>query len=332
MTEEFKYPDFGDYNRELEVSMEALKLVSPLSLKFRSELTYSSTFKKPDNSPVTIYDVILQYHMILLIHSRFPEDLIIAEESINEDSTPEFLEAMKSNLPEGADVVECFKSVRKTLPRNTKRYWAIDPIDGTSGFVKPPNGQYCNAIALLENHKPVFSAVSWPSHQSSLTNLPVDGNLFFICAIGHGSFVTNGVDYIQQVHVPADPPKYAIQPRENKRNIELIKQSIESCGLEYNPIYFSSMAKGFALAVGAGCVYIRAPFGCGYEQVYDIAPFSLFVQEAGAIATFGDGKEIVFTNEGKACNNSGYIFSSLGMEFHKKLCKEYLKKFHLDEE
>lgn len=42
-----------------------------------------------------------------------------------------------------------------------RRYWLIDPLDGTREFVKR-NGEFCVNIALMENNVPVFGVVYAP--------------------------------------------------------------------------------------------------------------------------------------------------------------------------
>ena len=43
-----------------------------------------------------------------------------------------------------------------------KRYWLVDPLDGTREFVKK-NGEFTVNIALIENHEPVFGVVYAPA-------------------------------------------------------------------------------------------------------------------------------------------------------------------------
>src|SRR5579872_6861260 len=41
------------------------------------------------------------------------------------------------------------------------RYWLVDPLDGTRGFIKK-TGEFCINIALIENHVPVLGAIFVP--------------------------------------------------------------------------------------------------------------------------------------------------------------------------
>jgi 3'(2'), 5'-bisphosphate nucleotidase len=43
-----------------------------------------------------------------------------------------------------------------------RRYWLVDPLDGTREFVKK-NGEFTVNIALVENHAPVFGVVQTPA-------------------------------------------------------------------------------------------------------------------------------------------------------------------------
>ncbi len=67
----------------------------------------------------------------------------------------------------------------QTIPyeerKNWKRFWMVDPLDGTKEFIKR-NGEFTVNIALIENHKPVMGVVF----------VPVSGELYF--ADPNGSF------------------------------------------------------------------------------------------------------------------------------------------------
>lgn len=44
---------------------------------------------------------------------------------------------------------------------NWQRYWLIDPIDGTRGFINQDD-EFCICIAIIDNHKAVFGAICAP--------------------------------------------------------------------------------------------------------------------------------------------------------------------------
>jgi 3'(2'), 5'-bisphosphate nucleotidase len=100
---------------------------------------YESFAAIPD-APVSIsthVDKASQDLILRLLHARFPDDALCAEESI-----PGFEKA----------------------PKSGPRAWVVDPIDGTRGFAKKV-GQFSVMIGLLLNGKPVVGVVAEPAQQ-----------------------------------------------------------------------------------------------------------------------------------------------------------------------
>ncbi len=86
---------------------------------------------KSDESPVTNIDLLSSNMIVDYLQSRFPEDVIISEES-----------------------------KQKTVINNT--YWLVDPIDGTKDYIKGGN-QFCICIAYVESGYPIFGVIYIPS-------------------------------------------------------------------------------------------------------------------------------------------------------------------------
>ena len=85
---------------------------------------------KPDDSPVTDADKASEEAIRALLKSHRPDDGIVGEEF-------------------GDDAA------------GAKRYWVIDPIDGTKEFVKGGD-DFCINIALCNGDRPVFGYVACP--------------------------------------------------------------------------------------------------------------------------------------------------------------------------
>lgn len=78
------------------------------------------------------------------------------------------------------------------------RVWALDPIDGTKGFLR--QGQYAVCLALLEQGSPVLGVIGCP-------NLPVDfknpssseKGVVFVAVKGQGAFQVGCVSFVAPV-------------------------------------------------------------------------------------------------------------------------------------
>jgi 3'(2'), 5'-bisphosphate nucleotidase len=93
--------------------------------------------QKEDNSPVTQADIAADNYILKQLKTLTPEIPILSEEGI----FPTY-------------------DIRKTW----NRYWLIDPLDGTKGFIKR-NDQFTVNIALIIDQQPVLGVVYHPVNQ-----------------------------------------------------------------------------------------------------------------------------------------------------------------------
>ena len=113
----------------------------------------SQPIKKQDGTPVTIADFASQAIICRAIKKAFPSDPIVAEEDARALQDPAhfgLLEEITSYLGGLLDdatpdsVISWIDQGRGNMGR---RYWTLDPIDGTKGFIR--GDQYAIAIALF---------------------------------------------------------------------------------------------------------------------------------------------------------------------------------------
>jgi len=111
-----------------EIRPKLLTLYEKKILKLKFGLR-SKSLKKYD--PVTRLDLIIEEELNKLIHKYYPDHDIEGEE------------------------------IRKTLRKNSKYRWTIDPIDGTKAFVLGlPT--WSNLIGVDCNEKPIFGFANFP--------------------------------------------------------------------------------------------------------------------------------------------------------------------------
>lgn len=94
-----------------------------------------SVYEKEDKSPLTEADLASHRLIIEALATLTPDIPVLSEES--------------AALP---------WEVRRTW----RRYWLVDPLDGTKEFVKR-NGEFTVNIALIEDHAPVLGVVYAPA-------------------------------------------------------------------------------------------------------------------------------------------------------------------------
>lgn len=120
--------------------------------------------KKDDNSPLTKADLASHNVIIDALKQLTPGIPIISEES----GLPEYEER-----------------------KEWKKYWLVDPLDGTKEFIKK-NGEFTVNIALVEENKPVIGVVHIPAKKITYVGQKSTGS-FKIDPEGNKSKVESSV-------------------------------------------------------------------------------------------------------------------------------------------
>jgi hypothetical protein len=89
---------FGSYQRESEVVFAALSKSAPISLEIRHPPDSLTKFRKPDGSLVTTSEFIIQAHILNILITSFPSDVILAEESLKGELDAAFLTEVTNGL------------------------------------------------------------------------------------------------------------------------------------------------------------------------------------------------------------------------------------------
>lgn len=142
------------------------------------------TVSKSDASPVTIGDFGAQALIIAALKKNFPDDEIVAEEEAAKLREDDSLAEHVWNLVKGTRLDD-EKAEKEVLGGSVQskdemldlidkgdskggrsgRIWAIDPIDGTKGFLR--GGQYAVCLGLMVDGDVKVGVLGCP-------NLPVD--------------------------------------------------------------------------------------------------------------------------------------------------------------
>jgi len=134
------------------------------------------TISKQDASPVTVGDFASQAVALDTIHNTFANsDIYIAEEGSDAlRNDEELLEKVwgavnhvhKGDLNSQHDLLKAIDygqgiDEEDQSAVTKRRVWTLDPIDGTKGFLRGREfgGQYCIALALIEDGEPVVSVL-----------------------------------------------------------------------------------------------------------------------------------------------------------------------------
>jgi 3'(2'), 5'-bisphosphate nucleotidase len=317
------------YQKELTVAIEAVTKGSAVAQKAAETLISAETITKKDNSPVTIADFSVQAVIIAELRNAFPDDKIVAEEkskdiSKNQDLKSRIVELTNSAFP-GAEKTE--EQILNLIDQGDHnggpegRFWTIDPIDGTKGYLRKE--QYAVCLALIEEGQVVLGAIGCPNLPVNISEPEGPKGSIFVAVKGCGASsrqLTETEFKPISVTKTSDPKLTSF--------LESVEAAHTAHGDAYEiakllkitapPVRMDSQAKYCSLARGDATIYLRLPTIASYEEkIWDHAAGSLLVVEAGGKVVDTTGTPLDFSQGKTLKHNKGVIASNT--EFHSKV-------------
>ena len=303
------------YSHELEVAVAAVREAARLCRAVQEQIS-PETLQKKDRSPVTVADFGSQALVCRALRAAFPEDPIIAEEDaaeLRKDENRALLERVGQHvrtLRDGTDDVVCGWIDYGGASAYSERFWTLDPIDGTKGFLRKE--QYAVALALIEGGEIVVAALACPN----LAPKHVGGTGAVYAAVrGEGAreyaLDGDGLDGVP-IHVTANTnsadARFTESVESGHSAHDDAAQVAERLRITAEPVRMDSQAKYGTVARGDADIYLRLPTRPGYvERIWDHAAGVLVIQEAGGAVTDVTGKPLSFRHGAGLDENRGVI-------------------------
>lgn len=311
------------YQDELQTALTAVRKAARVTQAVQKQIT-DDVLEKKDSSPVTIADYASQAVICHAIKNAFPDDPIVGEEDAAELRSGEnsgFVDRILEELSAidvDATADEVCSWIDHGNGKASTRFWTLDPIDGTKGFLR--GQQYAISLALIVDGQLTVAALGCP-------NLPVDpadpsspGSLFFAVR-GQGAFLVSiesdeaGLDKAVPVstgNARQWPEARLCESVESGHSSHSRSAQIAtSLGITKAPVRLDSQAKYAVVARGEADIYLRLPTRKAYqEKIWDHAGGALVVQEAGGTVTDVNGKPLDFTHGFELTQNRGVVVSN----------------------
>lgn len=331
-----------------------------------------STVSKSNASPVTVGDFAAQAVALDHLSRAFPTDMFIAEESssfLREDREllQEVLEASddtsissEEELCKAIDLGQSYNEDGTIGEGSTKRIWTLDPIDGTKGFLrgKYDGGQYCVALAKLEDGVPTIGVLGCPNLPAGVddTNYEwteseieesnrMSRGCIFVASKGGGCYqlplFPDKGSSIQKLNVtPSDGSEMKVSDARFCCGVEsgfgdYLGQQARIAELMHGPgaldengeiikaRRMDSQAKHGVLARGGAEIFVRIPQPGYQEWIWDHAAGFVVIKEAGGRLTDIDGNEVDFSLGAKLDKSVRGIAMSNGGTFHDRLLQAF---------
>ena len=308
---------------ETKFAIQAVRRACQLVKLIQTELV-TPALTKQDRSPVTVADFASQALVAKLLEEYFPTDPLVGEE----DSTALRQPEERHTLEQVTRFVSRF--IPNTSPGQVcawidqggadpaRRFWTLDPIDGTKGFLR--GDQYAVALALIVEGQVQVGVLGCPNLvEGYRPELSGPGSLG-VAVRGAGAWIGSlegDNANLAPLHVSgrAHPGQARILRsfESGHTNVSQIDLFAEALGVEAEAVRMDSQAKYLVLAVGEGELYLRllSPKQPDYkEKIWDQAAGSLLVEEAGGRVSDLQGKPLDFSAGRQLLNNHGLLASN----------------------
>eukprot|EP01112_Ceratiomyxa_fruticulosa_P002605 TRINITY_DN1273_c0_g1_i1.p1 TRINITY_DN1273_c0_g1~~TRINITY_DN1273_c0_g1_i1.p1 ORF type:complete len:366 (-),score=83.90 TRINITY_DN1273_c0_g1_i1:87-1184(-) len=303
---------------ERRVALKAVLTAAEAVKRVQAGLVSEETISKKDQSPVTVGDYTAQAVIIHALTQAFPHYPFIAEEdSQTLESQPDVLASVlrftKDYVPEITES-ELLATLEKGTNEgvSTKRWWTLDPIDGTQGFLR--RDQYAIALALMEDNKPILGILGCPSLDMGKSVPGAEGTIgcVLIAVKGEGAFMrslTSEKEHPIQCSSKMDIHEAVFTESFVSRGFahEVNSRIVERLGITASPLRIDSQCKYAMVARGDSDVYLRLSSLDYQECIWDHAAGALIVEEAGGKVTDFRGNELDYSKGRKLSANVGIV-------------------------
>jgi 3'(2'), 5'-bisphosphate nucleotidase len=304
------------YERELTVAVEAVRRASALCSQVQAQIA-GSVLEKKDRSPVTVADFGSQAVVCNALYDGFPADHVVAEEAsaaLKEPGSERLLARVVdvvSAWHPGVDAATvCDWIDLGGADPSGGRFWTLDPIDGTKGFLR--GEQYAVALALIEDGTVQVAVLGCPNLSVARNDARAGVLVAAIRGQGTRAMALSGeVGPLKVVASREADPRRArfCESVESGHTDHSEAATIASAlGIVQPSVRLDSQAKYAVVARGEADIYMRLPTKPGYvEKIWDHAAGSLVVTEAGGRVSDIHGAELDFSRGRGLAANAGVI-------------------------
>jgi 3'(2'), 5'-bisphosphate nucleotidase len=300
---------------ESDAALVAVRTAARVCASVQGRLLAGDTLTKGDESPVTVADFAAQAVVCAVLSERLGVLRLVGEEDAADLESTDTGELLRGVV--GLVSTEIAADERRVLEwirlgaadASGDRYWTLDPIDGTKGFLR--GDQYAIALGLVEEGEVRLGVLGCP-------NLPnADGSTGAV-------FVADGERCVAYFGASDDPVEVRVDDVADVRRARFC-ESVESghsdqgqsaaiaarLGITAEPYRIDSQCKYAAVARGDASIYLRLPTRADYrEKIWDHAAGMLVVECAGGRVTDVTGAPLDFRHGRRLEHNRGIVATS----------------------
>jgi HAL2 family 3'(2'),5'-bisphosphate nucleotidase len=308
---------------ELSFAVETVRSAVRICRAVQGEIS-PGRWDKGDRTPVTVADLGVQAVVSAALEVRFPHDPLMAEEESRELREPawndllvkvtDHVRLVRPDRSEPDAILDWIERGQQAIDP-AKRYWVLDPVDGTKGFLRKE--QYAIALALVERGQVLLGVLACPNLPGVLAQpeSAVTGQIYAAVRgqgaqrIDLGQGDTLGARTPLRVWANSDPrlAHWCERVESSDKNHDVTAQVVERVGIQLPPDRLDSQAKYAVVARGEAALYLRHSLSDYREKVWDHAAGVLITEEAGGRVTDVDGRPLDFSKGRELSANQGIV-------------------------
>ena len=296
----------------IDLARRAVAAASHLCLDVLADRSDDLAMEKAGAEPVTIADYGSQAVLLHHLRSTRPDECVIAEEGadhlLREAGSDGLATIVRlAELHTGADAdIDTVCAWIDHSGSGGRYTWAIDPIDGTKGFLR--GDQFAVAVGILEEGQVVGGVLGCP-------HLELGGHRGVVVWAGRGlgahvePLSGSGSQSIR-VDESAGPESARMVGSVESAHGDpaLVGAIVDGAGLGGGWVRLDSQVKYVAVAAGLADVYVRPRNRPEYrERIWDHAAGAAVVTEAGGRVTDLDGRDLDFSLGSRLEENRGVV-------------------------
>ena len=310
-----------DYQHERDIAVAAVREAARLCQAVQAQID-PGIIEKKDRSPVTVADFGSQALVCRMLRKAFPDDPIIAEEdatSLRQADQTAVREQVARHVqalrPDAVPEAILNWIDYGNAEAYSDRFWTLDPIDGTKGFLR--GQQYAVALALIVEGQVQVAALACPNLPARLGESGGAAGSIYTAIRGRGALrlSLNGGGEAEGVHVSvlegAAQARFCESVEAGHSSHSDAAAVAERLRITAAPARLDSQAKYAVVARGDADIYLRLPTRPGYvEKIWDHAAGMLVVTEAGGAVTDVAGAPLEFHHGPRLQNNRGVVVTN----------------------
>jgi len=309
-----------DPSKEFDAAVAAVRAAAAVCRNVQQKLVTADAALKKDKSPVTVADYASQALICAALSRALPRDAVVAEEGTAELREPA-QEAIRREVVERVSEVNKRavpeKQVLDWIDRGAagtgkeKRFWTVDPIDGTKGFLRKE--QYAVALALIEDGRVIMGILGCPNLALGEDATP---GVLLVARRSGGTRVlplwegdSRNAWTARVTHTrDAAQARFCESVESGHSDQDASAKIAAKLGITAEPLRMDSQAKYATVAAAQASIYLRLPTRADYrEKIWDHAAGMIVVEEAGGRVTDITGKPLDFTHGRELAANKGVV-------------------------